>query len=637
MTTLQTGSARQRIMAYEAEMNAYAKAHQDALRGTPQYNPSPWDLVSGNASGPIGPSEDYHTPEQDWVASLPPDVKADYYASSKEVQAENIRKMRMDFAKAVAIAATAGAGGAALGLGEAAGALGGAEAAGALGGAEAVGGGLGSAVGGGLNLGGATAGAGLGMGGSAGSGLLVGGTDAALGGGLLGGGGSLLGGAGAGAGSVFGGAGTALGAGGALSGLGGAGAGFASGIGSSIPAGSAVGLGDIGGSAALGQTVGGSPLDGVDPNANPTDSRLGNNTQTTPMNPVDPSTGLPKIPSVPGTGGGDAGGTDLSSLLRMGTGAAGIASVLKGLTNNAKLPDIPNYTDLAEKTAASKNAQVDKQTLLNRPNQTNAQGDTTQWTIDPVTGQSVQKTAFGGANQAAYDQSQALMTALRGKASGNLATGNNPAIDVMNPVGNATEIQDAYMKLQQPGLDRQRAAYIQRLRSQGVPENSVIMQNAMRTQGNVETDASLKGLLAGTTEYGNQFQRSLQGNNQQFNQNRVTGQDVYTNMEQVHGQMPGNPTFTPVTNAAGGSGVDYSGAGTETYNGLLGNYNAEAAKNTGLLTGGGQLLQGAYGAYNPSGGSTPSGKSAPSLGGDLTGLVGGIGNVAKTVGGWFGP
>jgi hypothetical protein len=493
-------------------------------------------MTGGTGSDVIhGPNEGDYTPTQqysDFMRSLP-DQGREYQQLDHERFAAAQKAARIKFAAAVA----------SMGMGAAIAAM--PEVAAAVGATE-----------GGLNLGGATAGAGLGMGGSAGSGLLVGGGDAALGGGLLGGGGSLLGGAGAGAGSVFGGAGTALGAGGALSGLGGAGAGFASGIGSSIPAGSAVGLGDIGGSAALGQTVGGSPLDGVDPNANPTDSRLGNNTQTTPMNPVDPSTGLPKIPSVPGTGGGDAGGTDLSSLLRMGTGAAGIASVLKGLTNNAKLPDIPNYTDLAEKTAASKNAQVDKQTLLNRPNQTNAQGDTTQWTIDPVTGQSVQKTAFGGANQAAYDQSQALMTALRGKASGNLATGNNPAIDVMNPVGNATEIQDAYMKLQQPGLDRQRAAYIQRLRSQGVPENSVIMQNAMRTQGNVETDASLKGLLAGTTEYGNQFQRSLQGNNQQFNQNRVTGQDVYTNMGQVQGQMPGNPTFAPVTNAAGGSGVD---------------------------------------------------------------------------------
>ena len=121
MTTLKTGSARDRIKAYEAEMMAYALAHPEANRGVGQQSPNPWDMVGGTGSSSIqGPSEDYHTPEEDWVAALPPDVRADYLQAAKETQDANKRASQIKFAKMLAIAASAGAGGAALGLGDAA-------------------------------------------------------------------------------------------------------------------------------------------------------------------------------------------------------------------------------------------------------------------------------------------------------------------------------------------------------------------------------------------------------------------------------------------------------------------------------------------------------------------------------------
>ena len=72
--------------------------------------------------------------------------------------------------------------------------------------------------------------------------------------------------------------------------------------------------------------------------------------------------------------------------------------------NNANMPGIPDYMKLANMTGMSAN-----------PNQTNAQGDTSTWTIDPITGTRTQQVKYGQANQEAFDEQQAIMKALRNK------------------------------------------------------------------------------------------------------------------------------------------------------------------------------------------------------------------------------
>lgn len=94
-----------------------------------------------------------------------------------------------------------------------------------------------------------------------------------------------------------------------------------------------------------------------------------------------------------------------------GLGAAALAAI-QALQNRNKMPGLPNFTQLAEQTANSQNAAVNAQTLANRPNQMNAYGDTSTWTIGPD-GRPMQTTQFSTANQQMLDQSNKTMAALQ--------------------------------------------------------------------------------------------------------------------------------------------------------------------------------------------------------------------------------
>lgn len=95
----------------------------------------------------------------------------------------------------------------------------------------------------------------------------------------------------------------------------------------------------------------------------------------------------------------------------IGLGAGGLAAI-QAFRNRNDMPQLPDFTKLAEQTAASQNAATDHQTLMNRPNQTNAQGDTSTWAIGPD-GRPIQKTQYGAANQQAFNQNNATLAALR--------------------------------------------------------------------------------------------------------------------------------------------------------------------------------------------------------------------------------
>jgi len=113
--------------------------------------------------------------------------------------------------------------------------------------------------------------------------------------------------------------------------------------------------------------------------------------------------------------GGTGGGINWGSLLGgAGIGAAALAAI-NGMNNTQGLPTIPDYLKLAEQTSADKTRATNEQTLANRPNQTNAMGDTSQWTKDPVTGAWTQKVAFGAPQQAKFDETNTMLSALRGQ------------------------------------------------------------------------------------------------------------------------------------------------------------------------------------------------------------------------------
>lgn len=112
------------------------------------------------------------------------------------------------------------------------------------------------------------------------------------------------------------------------------------------------------------------------------------------------------------SGGGSSGGGGLASLLgNSGLGLTALSAIM-GLRNNQNLPGVPDYMKLAQQTADSQNQQLAQQTLANRPNQVNAQGDQLNWMQGP-NGQWTQSVNLSAPNQQRMQQQQQMASALR--------------------------------------------------------------------------------------------------------------------------------------------------------------------------------------------------------------------------------
>jgi hypothetical protein len=344
------------------------------------------------------------------------------------------------------------------------------------------------------------------------------------------------------------------------------------------------------------------------------------------------------------------------------------------MASNATPPAVPDYTGAAEKTEQSAQSALDKQTTANRPDQTDIYGNKSSWSFDPATGKWSQATTLSGPNQSALDQTNAARSGLMGQIGANFSTpmstdglqgygtlgtdGLPQGGDVsklgagmfnMDPMGNSKAIQDATYGLLTPQRDMARASEIQRLKNQGLTEDSPAFQRAMLRQGQADTDAQLKSLIAGQTEYGNQFARAKGENQQNFDQNNTAqmmaeklrgdrfseNTDVANFANKLRGQQldersalrdqplkelaslmssGGVPKtdFGTFANAGSTGGVDYMSPLANTYRDLIANNNQTAAtKNantSGLIDIFGQIL----GGSNGSGGS---------VGGDVWGTL----------------
>ena len=350
----------------------------------------------------------------------------------------------------------------------------------------------------------------------------------------------------------------------------------------------------------------------------------------------------------------------------------------------SKPPAAPDYTALAKQTADSQNQQIAAQTTANRPNQTNPYGSS-QWTQGPD-GQWSQNVSLSAPGQAQLDQGRQIGSGLLTQAGQAM---QNP-IDMsgmpgysgydtsgmvkpdysnlgggqfsMNPVGNSKAIQDAWMSQLQPQRDLARASEIQRLKNQGLTENSEAFQRGMTRLDQGDIAAQNQALIAGTQEYGNQFNRGMGQNAQNFGQNASTqqliqalrgqqfgeqGSEAGLNMAQrqqqlaeqltqrnsplseygqLQGMLPQSPYGTQFTNAQSGQGVDYSTAGQNQYQAALADFNAKQAKRGGMLRGigtiGGGILGGIFGG--PGGAMLGS-----SVGGSIGGAFGGGGQPTQ--------
>lgn len=132
---------------------------------------------------------------------------------------------------------------------------------------------------------------------------------------------------------------------------------------------------------------------------------------------------LKDLGSLLGGGGQNQGRGAGDTLFNGGLGLSALSAIM-ALRNKMPLPGVPNFMDLAEKTAASQNQQLAQQTLANRPNQVNAQGDTLSWMQDP-SGKWTQTVQYSAPNQQRMAQQQQMAATLRGNI---MNSQKNPAV-----------------------------------------------------------------------------------------------------------------------------------------------------------------------------------------------------------------
>jgi len=287
---------------------------------------------------------------------------------------------------------------------------------------------------------------------------------------------------------------------------------------------------------------------------------------------------------------GSGGSTDIGGILSGLGSVKDWGSLLAGgagLANSLRSPETaapPDYTALAKLQAQLNQEAADKALAANRPDQVDAAGNTLTWTQDPVTGKWTQTQKLSSGNQALLDTSQqAQLDSLRGVA--NRGDFNFQGGSTMDPVGNSKEIQDAWMNLLKPQREMALNSEIQRLKNQGLTEDSPAFQRAMLRQNQADTDAQNKALIAGTSEYGNQFTRSLQGRQQAFGEYQT---DYNAPMQQYQGLMgiaQPQGQFGSFTNAQNTGGAPVYNAGQDQYTANVTNANVKNAQNNNLTQG----------------------------------------------------
>jgi len=103
--------------------------------------------------------------------------------------------------------------------------------------------------------------------------------------------------------------------------------------------------------------------------------------------------------------------------------------------------------------------------------------------------------------------------------------------------GAVQQVQDAMMGRLAPMRQQARDAEIQRLKNQGIPEDSDAFQRAVKRLDESDTDAQQQALLGAAGEYGNIFNRGLNKNSQNFSQQQALAGLSQSQRAQLFGEQ----------------------------------------------------------------------------------------------------
>lgn len=190
---------------------------------------------------------------------------------------------------------------------------------------------------------------------------------------------------------------------------------------------------------------------------------------------------------------------------------------------------------------------------------------------------------------------------------------NLEGLDELDPsFGAVQEVQDAMMSRLAPQRAQMREAELQRLRNQGLSDNTEAYQRALKRMDEGDTDAQMQSLLGATQAYGDIFNRTAQARQQGLSERDLLRQSPMLDLLRLQGKPVANPAMPNFVQAGMANAPNLLGAAQQTYNTNLANYNAEQAQ-------GDSMLSGLFGL-----GGTILGSPAGSLGGAIGGKLGGL-------------
>lgn len=340
----------------------------------------------------------------------------------------------------------------------------------------------------------------------------------------------------------------------------------------------------------------------------------------------------------------------------------------------AKTPKTPDYTALAKQQAADQQALIDKQTQANRATQTNPYGKLS-WAQD-ANGNWTQNVQWDPTVKSNMDN----LLSQYGSQIGSLGSNTyNPTESVQdftpyqmttgqyNPVSswtgsgvtdsngnttgafNADDYADAFTKSLlarvTPQQEVDRNSMEVKLRQQGLTPGTEAYdrayKNLLTSQGDVNSQAALKGMLAASDnarqDYATQlsYDSAAAANNaqnqntanstqqQQYTQNLQNYLLPYQTATQVSNLISGayQPTFAGYTPAGVGQAADIVGAAQQSYAQQMQNANSKNSSKSGTMSGIGGLAGGTIGAiYGGPAGATAGasiGSSAGSMFSDM--------------------
>jgi len=295
---------------------------------------------------------------------------------------------------------------------------------------------------------------------------------------------------------------------------------------------------------------------------------------------------------------------------------------------------VPDFGALASQQSAANNAATDKTNLANRSNQSGPMGSLT-WTMGP-NGQWTQNVGLSpdagfmfnqsiqGQNALGSQIGQGINTSdLMGWGNADLTRGAVAMPD--SGFGATQSVIDAWNALQQPGLDKNAAAERNRLAAQGLTLGSRASNNSENNIATNYRQAANEGILRGTQEYQNVFNRGMQSRQQTVAENTRQAELINAMRGQQFGERTGaynaaiagnnaltstrdslNPNkWLPEVKAAAAylpeqrytAAMDTFGAQRDQENAATAQRNADRAANTNLANTGLNALGGASGIW----------------------------------------